>query len=136
MTAIFQGEDPDKNLNYLGQIVESLGFVALNLSVAFLSILYVPMLYYLKDMHDYQSYESEEPGVVMKDPPDKEFQTIALQETNVSNGYQQQTYTEEETGFANFEGTSYTQPPNESGATAAPSANPFKKQGQNNPFKQ
>ena len=34
-------------------------------------------------MHDYKAYESEEegpgPGVVMKDPPAKEFQTIALQ---------------------------------------------------------
>ena len=30
-------------------------------------------------MHDYQAYEGEEPGVVMKDPPAKEFQTIALQ---------------------------------------------------------
>ena len=46
-----------------GQIVHHLGFVALNLSVAILSILYVPMLYYLKDMHDYQAYEGEEPGV-------------------------------------------------------------------------
>ena len=36
--------------------------MALNISVAVLSILYVPMLYYLKDMHDYQAYEEEEPG--------------------------------------------------------------------------
>ena len=56
-----------------------MGFTALNLSVAILSLLYCPMLYYLKDMHDYQAYEGEEPGVVMKDPPAKEFQTIALQ---------------------------------------------------------
>ena len=47
----------------LGQIVQELGFVALNISVAVLSILYVPMLYYLKDMHDYQAYEEEEPGI-------------------------------------------------------------------------
>ena len=66
-----------------GQIVDKLGFVALNMTVAILSLLYCPMLYYLKDMHDYKAYESEEegpgPGVVMKDPPAKEFQTIALQ---------------------------------------------------------
>ena len=66
-----------------GQIVDKLGFVALNMTVAVLSFLYCPMLYYLKDMHDYKAYESEEegpgPGVVMKDPPAKEFQTIALQ---------------------------------------------------------
>ena len=34
--------------------------MALNISVAVLSILYVPMLYYLKDMHDYKAYEEEE----------------------------------------------------------------------------
>ena len=66
-----------------GQIVDKLGFTALNMTVAILSLLYCPMLYYLKDMHDYKAYESEEegpgPGVVMKDPPAKEFQTIALQ---------------------------------------------------------
>ena len=66
-------------INIAGQIVDKLGFTALNLSVAILSLLYCPMLYYLKDMHDYQAYEGEEPGVVMKDPPAKEFQTIALQ---------------------------------------------------------
>ena len=31
-----------------GQMVESLGFTALNISVAILSLIYVPMLYYLK----------------------------------------------------------------------------------------
>ena len=40
--------------------MEHLGFVVLNISVAVLSILYVPMLYYLKDMHDYKAYEEEE----------------------------------------------------------------------------
>ena len=66
----------------------------------------------------------------MKDPPPKDFQTIALQETN---GYpQQSSYGEEETNFANFDQASHTQP-----LPAAQNANPFKNQGaaQNNPFR-
>ena len=71
--------------------------------------------------------------IVLKDPPDKEFQTIALQESNVSNGYQQDGF--QETGFANFDQANYSQPPPE-GAAAATSANPFKNQApQNNPFR-
>ena len=31
-----------------GQVVETMGFTALNISVAVLSLIYVPMLYYLK----------------------------------------------------------------------------------------
>ena len=67
-------------------------------------------------------------GVVMKDPPPKDFQTIALQETN---GYQQQNFGEEETNFANFDQASAQPPP------PAQNANPFKNQGgaQNNPFR-
>ena len=57
----------------LGQIVQELGFVALNISVAVLSILYVPMLYYLKDMHDYQAYEEEEPGTYNSLKKNKKF---------------------------------------------------------------
>merc|ERR1712223_156624 len=118
-----------------GQIVDKLSFTALNLSVAILSLLYCPMLYYLKDMHDYQAYEGEEPGVVMKDPPAKEFQTIALQESNMTNGYQQAQY--EETNFADFEQASY---PNQAAIPApGPSnnqnSNPFKSQAPNNPFR-
>ena len=90
-------------------------------------------------MHDYQPYEGEEPGVVLKDPPAKDFQTIALQETtqNQQNGYQQAQF--EETNFANFEGASF-QNQQSAEATAAggqPSAasNPFKSQAPNNPFR-
>ena len=40
-----------------GQIVQSLGFTALNISVALLSLAYCPALYYLRDMHDYKPFE-------------------------------------------------------------------------------
>merc|ERR1711971_366879 len=120
-----------------GQIVDKLGFTALNMTVAILSLLYCPMLYYLKDMHDYKAYGSEEegpgPGVVMKDPPAKEFQTIALQESNMTNGYQQDGF--QETNFADFDQASYQ---NQAGAPpAAPNqnSNPFKSQAPNNPFR-
>ena len=106
-------------------------------SVAILSLLYCPALYYLKDMHDYKPYEGEEPGVVMKDPPAKEFQTIALQESSMTaNGYQQQ-YAEQETNFANFEQASFVQQQPQQAAPAAPNpnANPFKAQAPNNPFR-
>ena len=91
-------------------------------------------------MHDYKPYEGEEPGVVMKDPPDKEYQTIQLQESSMTNGYQQQ-YAEQETNFANFEQASFVQP--QAGAAQAqagpampnPNANPFKAQAPNNPFR-
>ena len=119
-----------------GQIVESMGFVALNLRVAILSLAYCPMLYFLKNMHDYQAYEpSDEPGVVLKDPPAKEYQTIALQETsNMTNGYQQQQAQYEETNFANFEQANF-----QGGAQqlpTQPASNPFKSQAPpNNPFR-
>ncbi|XP_023345498.1 vesicular acetylcholine transporter isoform X2 [Eurytemora carolleeae] len=65
-----------------GHIVETMGFTALNIIVAIISIGYAPIIYYLKDMHDYNKYE--EPGteenVLMGDPPTKEYQTYNLAE--------------------------------------------------------
>jgi DHA1 family vesicular acetylcholine transporter-like MFS transporter 3 len=65
-----------------GHIVETMGFTALNIIVAIISIAYAPIIYYLKDMHDYNKYE--EPGteenVLMGDPPTKEYQTYNLAE--------------------------------------------------------
>jgi hypothetical protein len=69
----------------------------------------------------------------MKDPPAKEFQTIALQESNMTNGYQQDGF--QETNFADFDQASYQ---NQAGAPpAAPNqnSNPFKSQAPNNPFR-
>ena len=101
--------------------------------MAILSLLYAPALYYLKDMHDYKPYEGEEPGVVLKDPPAKDFQTIQLQESSMTNGYQQQ-YAEQETNFANFEQASFVQQQPQQ-VQAPVNANPFKAQAPNNPFR-
>ena len=59
-----------------GHIVESMGFMALNFSVAILSLAYAPALYYLRDMHDYAKYDENADiggggAVVMEDPPMK-----------------------------------------------------------------
>ena len=69
-----------------GHIVESMGFMALNFSVAILSLAYAPALYYLRDMHDYAKYDENADiggggAVVMEDPPMK----VAL---NFSNQHQ------------------------------------------------
>jgi DHA1 family vesicular acetylcholine transporter-like MFS transporter 3 len=109
-----------------GHIVEGMGFTALNISVALLSLAYAPALYYLKDMHAYQPYDDDGNigdggGVVMGDPPMKEYQTIALQETTrIENGYEEK-YMPQETNF------DHPQPPR--------SSNPFKSQPQSNPFR-
>ena len=113
-----------------GHIVESMGFIALNISVAILSLAYAPALYFLKDMHAYMPYDEDGPigeggGVVMGDPPMKEYQTIALQETaRVENGYEEK-YIPQETNF------DHPQPPRAAGNNA----NPFKNQSANNPFR-
>ncbi len=79
-----------------GHIVDKLGFTALNISVALLSLGYSPALYYLRDMHDYQPYEGGEQGdgggIKIGDPPVKEYQTVALQESKplMVNGFEQQ----------------------------------------------
>ena len=111
-----------------GHIVETLGFTALNMSVAIISLGYAPALYYLKDMHAYMPYDEDKNigdggGVLMGDPPMKEYQTIALQETTrIENGYEEK-YNPQETNF------DHPQPP------VTNNANPFKNQSANNPFR-
>ena len=55
-----------------------MGFTALNISVAILSLAYSPALYYLRDMHEYKPYEDgmdgSGGGVRIQDPPDKQYQ--------------------------------------------------------------
>lgn len=116
-----------------GHIVEGMGFTALNICVAVLSIAYVPALYYLRDMHDYKKYDDgldgDGGGVRFDDPPDKEYQTVQLQESGrVTNGYEpeyQQGYQQQETSFKQ------QQP-----AQAQGTNNPFKAQQASNPFRQ
>ena len=42
-----------------GHIVEGMGFTALNMSVAVLSLAYAPALYYLRGMHTYTNYDED-----------------------------------------------------------------------------
>ncbi|XP_040578104.1 vesicular acetylcholine transporter [Lepeophtheirus salmonis] len=63
-----------------GHVVEKMGFTALNIIVAILSIGYTPFLYYLKDMHDYKPFQGSEVGINVRDPPPKDFQAYQLQE--------------------------------------------------------
>ncbi|XP_012283555.1 vesicular acetylcholine transporter [Orussus abietinus] len=62
-----------------GGVVEAIGFTALNFGIAFSNLLYVPVLYYLKNIYDFKPFQ-DEANVLMQDPPDREYQTYALQE--------------------------------------------------------
>ena len=42
-----------------GHIVDELGFTALNMSVAVLSLAYAPALYYLRGFNAYQNYDED-----------------------------------------------------------------------------
>lgn len=130
-----------------GNIVESLGFTALNFSVAVLSLLYAPALYYLKDMHEYNPYDEGADfggggatiGVVIGgDPPTKEYATVAQQQqdqrvTSNGGGEPYEAIPMKVTRFQE-QPAAGTAAPAASGGNGGPS-NPFKNQSQNNPFK-
>lgn len=106
-----------------------MGFTALNICVAILSLGYSPALYYLRDMHDYQPYEDggqmgDGGGVRIGDPPDKEYQTIALQEKPLMNNGYDQSQQYQETNFQEEQQMDFNQ-----------TKNPFKAQQQSNPFR-
>jgi len=113
-----------------GNVVNVMGFTALNIIVAIISLGYSPALYYLKDMHDYKPYEDGMEagggGVVIGDPPDKSYETVALQEAKVNGsqnygGYQESEFEEQQ------------QPPQQQ---QQQQSNPFRQQQQNsNPFR-
>ena len=122
-----------------GHIVEKFGFTALNIIVALISIIYAPIIYYLKDMHDYNKYEDPcgggvEENVLMGDPPTKEYQTYSLQEGRpaVVNG-----------GAAAASRDTYSRVPLQEEGVAetalnsadAASANPFRQPQGANPFR-
>ncbi|XP_014603388.1 PREDICTED: vesicular acetylcholine transporter [Polistes canadensis] len=62
-----------------GGVVEAIGFTALNIGIAFSNLLYAPVLYYLRHIYDFKPLQ-DEANVLMQDPPDKEYQTYALQD--------------------------------------------------------
>ncbi|CAG9818255.1 unnamed protein product [Phaedon cochleariae] len=95
-----------------GGVVEAIGFTALNVGIAFMNILYAPVLMYLRHIYDFKPFENEA-NILMADPPNKEYQTYSLQEqrpvatevqnhleykqqeTNFDSGYQNQDYQRE-----------------------------------------
>lgn len=68
-----------------GEVVEAIGFTALNLFIAFSNLLYAPVLMYLRHIYDFKPFENEA-NILMADPPDKEYQTYSLQEQRPVNG--------------------------------------------------
>lgn len=68
-----------------GEVVEVIGFTALNLFIAFSNLLYAPVLMYLRHIYDFKPFENEA-NILMADPPDKEYQTYSLQDQKPVNG--------------------------------------------------
>ncbi|CAG5034134.1 unnamed protein product [Parnassius apollo] len=68
-----------------GEVVEAIGFTALNLLIAFSNLLYAPMLMYLRHIYDFKPFENEA-NVLMSDPPEKEYQTYSMQDQKPVNG--------------------------------------------------
>jgi DHA1 family vesicular acetylcholine transporter-like MFS transporter 3 len=61
-----------------GNVMESIGFTALNVGIAVINLAYVPALLMLK--HIYDPGFKDEANVLMKDIPDKKYQTYAMQD--------------------------------------------------------
>lgn len=113
-----------------GKIVATWGFTTLNMIVAVISVLYCPLIYHLKDMHDYNKYE--EPGteenVLMGEPPTKEYQTYSLAEGKpVLNGTSGGPTSADHYASLGQEETGFNQNP--------VNANPFKSAQGANPFR-
>ncbi|XP_045449303.1 vesicular acetylcholine transporter [Melitaea cinxia] len=68
-----------------GEVVEMIGFTALNLFIAFSNLLYAPVLMYLRHIYDFKPFENEA-NILMADPPDKEYQTYSMQDQRPVNG--------------------------------------------------
>ncbi|XP_072929454.1 vesicular acetylcholine transporter [Epargyreus clarus] len=68
-----------------GEIVEMIGFTALNLLIAFSNLLYAPVLMYLRHIYDFKPFENEA-NILMADPPEKEYQTYSMQDQRPVNG--------------------------------------------------
>ncbi|XP_026759768.1 vesicular acetylcholine transporter [Galleria mellonella] len=68
-----------------GEVVEAIGFTALNLFIAFSNLLYAPVLMYLRHIYDFKPFENEA-NILMGDPPEKEYQTYSMQDQRPVNG--------------------------------------------------
>lgn len=63
--------------------MENIGFVALNVGIAVVNLAYVPVLLVLKNIYD--PGFKDEANILMKDPPDKKYQTYAMQDKQQVN---------------------------------------------------
>lgn len=68
-----------------GGVVEAIGFTALNFFIAFLNLAYAPVLVNLKHIYDFKPFP-DEANILMEDPPDKKYNTVALQEQRPVSG--------------------------------------------------
>jgi len=116
-----------------GHLVENFGFTTLNVVVGVISLIYAPIVFYLKDMHNYNKYDQSQGGyeeaVMMGDPPAKEYNTYMMQEGQPQNGSGQyaQVSTQETDMIAQSQADWSDQQP----ATA----NPFHAPPESNPFR-
>lgn len=68
-----------------GNVVEAIGFTALNIGIALSNLLYCPVLIYLKHIYDFKPFEGEA-NILMSDPPNKEYQTYTMQDQQPMEG--------------------------------------------------
>ncbi|XP_076358947.1 vesicular acetylcholine transporter-like [Tachypleus tridentatus] len=62
-----------------GGIVQTIGFLALNIFIALSNLLYAPLLAALRYIYDYKPFENEA-NILMSDPPPKQYQMYMLQD--------------------------------------------------------
>lgn len=66
-----------------GEVVEMIGFTWLNIIIAVSNLAYAPALMRLRNIYDFKPFQNEA-NILMADPPDKEYQTYAMQEQPIS----------------------------------------------------
>lgn len=69
-----------------GEVVEMIGFNWLNIIIAVSNLAYAPALMRLRNIYDFKPFQNEA-NILMADPPDKEYQTYAMQEQPVNSEY-------------------------------------------------
>lgn len=69
-----------------GEVVEMIGFTWLNIIIAVSNLAYAPALMRLRNIYDFKPFQNEA-NILMADPPDKEYQTYAMQEQPVGGEY-------------------------------------------------
>lgn len=113
-----------------GHIVEAVGFTALNICVAMVSLAYAPALYYLKDMHAYLAY-NEDDNLSHGDEivePDHGIPMPGMEKDRIARQEIQQL---QETNFSQDQQSGQSYNPFR---THNPK-NPFRTQNQKNPFR-